>query len=79
LLGELGLARTSEGVVSCGSGWQTEADGVFVAGDMHRGASLVVWAIAEGRSAASAIHAYLGGTGVLPAPVSPSALALRVR
>ena len=36
--------------------------GVFVAGDMHRGASLIVWAIAEGRAAAAAIHDYLGGT-----------------
>ena len=45
--------------------------GVFVAGDMHRGASLIVWAIAEGRAAAAAIHAYLGGAGTLPAPVAP--------
>ena len=36
---------------------------------MHRGASLIVWAIAEGRAAAAAIHAYLGGAGTLPAPV----------
>jgi len=46
---------------------------VFVAGDMHRGASLIVWAIAEGRAAAAAIHTYLGAGGDLPAPVVPSA------
>jgi glutamate synthase (NADPH/NADH) small chain len=45
---------------------------VFVAGDMHRGASLIVWAIAEGRAAAAAIHNYLGAFGDLPAPVAPS-------
>ena len=40
---------------------------------MHRGASLIVWAIAEGRSAAAAIHDYLGAAGELPAPVAASA------
>jgi glutamate synthase (NADPH/NADH) small chain len=39
---------------------------------MHRGASPVVWAIAEGRAAAAAIHSYLGGDGELPAPMRPS-------
>jgi glutamate synthase (NADPH/NADH) small chain len=52
--------------------WQTDVEGVFVAGDMHRGASLIVWAIAEGRAAAAAIHTYLGTHGDLPAPVQPS-------
>ena len=58
--------------------WQTPAKGVFVAGDMHRGASLVVWAIAEGRVAAASIHGYLGGTGALPSPVEPEAAPLTV-
>jgi glutamate synthase (NADPH/NADH) small chain len=40
---------------------------------MHRGASLIVWAIAEGRAAAAAIHAHLGAADELPAPVTPSA------
>jgi glutamate synthase (NADPH/NADH) small chain len=70
LLAQLGLARTSRGVIDCGADWQTSTEGVFVAGDMHRGASLIVWAIAEGRAAAAAIHAYLGGAGSLPAPVT---------
>jgi glutamate synthase (NADPH) small chain len=73
LLDRLGLARTPAGTLACGPDWQTEAPGVFVAGDMHRGASLIVWAIAEGRAAAAAIHAYLGAPGSLPAPVTPAA------
>ena len=44
---------------------------------MHRGASLIVWAIAEGRAAAAAMHRYLGGTGSLPSPVDPAAVPLR--
>lgn len=71
-LEQLGLARSPRGTVECGPDWQTPADGVFVAGDAHKGASLIVWAIAEGRSAAAAIHRYLGGEGSLPAPVAPS-------
>jgi glutamate synthase (NADPH) small chain len=39
---------------------------------MHRGASLIVWAIAEGRAAAAAIHNYLGVGGELPAPIHPA-------
>jgi glutamate synthase (NADPH/NADH) small chain len=76
LLDQLGLARTS-GTVACGPDWQTGAPGVFVAGDAHRGASLIVWAIAEGRAAAASIHAYLGGHGHLPAPVDPTRLPMR--
>ncbi|MGY0230815.1 glutamate synthase subunit beta [Longispora urticae] len=72
----LGLAQG--GRIPAGDDWQTAVDGVFVAGDAHRGASLIVWAIAEGRAAASAIHGYLGAPGALPAPVSPSSVALSV-
>ncbi|BDZ58228.1 hypothetical protein GCM10025872_18850 [Barrientosiimonas endolithica] len=45
---------------------------MFVAGDAGRGQSLIVWAIAEGRSAARAIDAYLTGDSTLPAPVRPT-------
>jgi glutamate synthase (NADPH) small chain len=76
LLDQLGLARNARGGVDCGPDWQTGVPGVFVAGDMHRGASLIVWAIAEGRAAAAAVHTYLGGDGVLPTPVDPAAVAL---
>ncbi|HET6211812.1 MAG TPA: glutamate synthase subunit beta [Micromonosporaceae bacterium] len=75
-LAQLGVERTPSGTVDCGPDWQTSADGIFVAGDMHRGASLIVWAIAEGRSAAAAIHDYLGGAGALPSPVTPYAVPL---
>ena len=79
LLDQLGLARNRRGAIDCGPDWQSSAPGVFVAGDMHRGASLIVWAIAEGRAAAAAIHSYLGGAGSLPAPVSPASVPLAVR
>ena len=77
LLGQLGVRRNPRGAVDARDDWQA-ADGVFVAGDMHRGASLIVWAIAEGRAAAAAIHAYLGAPGDLPAPVRPSSQPLTV-
>jgi glutamate synthase (NADPH/NADH) small chain len=67
---ELGLASTVSGGINADAGWQA-TPGVFVAGDMHRGASLIVWAIAEGRAAAAAIHTYLGARDTLPAPVKP--------
>jgi glutamate synthase (NADPH/NADH) small chain len=68
----------ARGAISCGSDWQTTAPGVFVCGDAHRGASLVVWAIAEGRSAAHAVDTYLTGASDLPAPVMPNLLPLAV-
>ncbi|MFK3982175.1 glutamate synthase subunit beta [Micromonospora sp. NPDC050397] len=73
LLDQFGVARNRRGAIDATADWQTSADGVFVAGDMHRGASLIVWAIAEGRAAAAAIHAYLDGAGTLPAPVTSTA------
>nr|WP_042185946.1 glutamate synthase subunit beta [Kibdelosporangium sp. MJ126-NF4]CEL16989.1 Glutamate synthase [NADPH] small chain [Kibdelosporangium sp. MJ126-NF4]CTQ91782.1 Glutamate synthase [NADPH] small chain (EC 1.4.1.13) [Kibdelosporangium sp. MJ126-NF4] len=78
LLDGLGLQLTKRGTLSCGPDWQTTAPGVFVCGDAHRGASLVVWAIAEGRSVANAVDAYLTGASDLPAPVHPTALPLAV-
>jgi glutamate synthase (NADPH/NADH) small chain len=78
LLDDLGLAVNGRGALSCGSDWQTDAPGVFVCGDAHRGASLIVWAIAEGRSAAHAVDSYLMGESDLPAPVLPGALPLAV-
>ncbi|OBK71593.1 glutamate synthase subunit beta [Mycobacterium sp. 1274761.0] len=78
LLDGLGLELNGRGALSCGSDWQTTAPGVFVCGDARRGASLIVWAIAEGRSAAHAVDAYLMGESDLPAPVLPGALPLAV-
>ena len=51
--------------------WSTNVDGVFVCGDMTRGQSLIVWAIAEGRAAAAAVDRHLMGDSALPAPVAP--------
>ena len=50
---------------------------MFVAGDAGRGQSLIVWAIAEGRSAAAAVDAYLSGLTELPSPIRASTGALR--
>jgi glutamate synthase (NADPH/NADH) small chain len=69
LLDELGVELTDRGNVSRDENWMTSVDGVFTAGDMQRGQSLIVWAIAEGRSAARGIDAWLMGTSDLPAPV----------
>ncbi|MGV9710120.1 glutamate synthase subunit beta [Gordonia sp. NPDC003424] len=79
LLDDLGLEPTRRGDLYCGSDWQTDAPGVFVCGDAHRGASLVVWAIAEGRSTARAVDEFLVGASDLPSPVRPAALPLSVR
>jgi glutamate synthase (NADPH/NADH) small chain len=49
--------------------WMTNVDGVFVCGDMGRGQSLIVWAIAEGRSCAAAVDRWLMGDTQLPSPV----------
>ncbi|MEU6264711.1 glutamate synthase subunit beta [Saccharopolyspora shandongensis] len=78
LLDGLGISLTKRGTIGCGSNWETTAPGVFVCGDAHRGASLVVWAIAEGRSVASAVDAHLTGASQLPSPVHPTALPLAV-
>jgi glutamate synthase (NADPH/NADH) small chain len=78
LLDDLGLTLTRRGTLACGSDWQTDVPGVFVCGDAHRGASLVVWAIAEGRSVAHAVDTFLTGESDLPAPVIPNQLPLAV-
>ena len=69
LVNELGLTLTERGNVWRDKQWMTNVPGVFSAGDMQRGQSLIVWAIAEGRSAARAIDQYLMGESHLPAPV----------
>ncbi|PZS20312.1 MAG: glutamate synthase [Pseudonocardiales bacterium] len=51
--------------------WRTSADGVYACGDASRGASLVVWAIAEGRACAAAVDGALTGASELPDPVTP--------
>ncbi len=70
MLAELGVALTPRGTVQRDGRWMTSAPGVFTCGDMQRGQSLVVWAIAEGRSAARGVDLYLMGRSELPAPVA---------
>ena len=68
-LSDLGVRLTERGNVWRDENWMTSQPGIFTAGDMQRGQSLVVWAIADGRSAARAVDAYLMGESSLPAPV----------
>jgi len=73
LLTELGVELTDRGNVSRNGDFETSVPGVFVAGDMGRGQSLIVWAIAEGRAAAAGVDRFLMGHTALPAPIAPSA------
>ncbi len=77
LVAELGLDLDARGNVACDGNWQTTHDGVFVCGDMARGQSLIVWAIAEGRSCAASVDRSLMGETALPASLVPGQLALR--
>ncbi len=77
VVAELGLRLDARGSVAADPSWSTNVEGVFVCGDMTRGQSLIVWAIAEGRSAAAAVDLYLMGETALPAPIVPGQLALR--
>jgi glutamate synthase (NADPH/NADH) small chain len=69
MLEQLGVDLTDRGNVARDANWMSNVEGVFTAGDMQRGQSLIVWAIAEGRSAARGIDFYLMGESDLPAPV----------
>ena len=69
LLEQLGVELTERGNVKADANKMTSVPGVFTAGDMTRGQSLIVWAIAEGRTAARGIDAYLMGESALPAPL----------
>jgi glutamate synthase (NADPH/NADH) small chain len=73
LLDQLGVELDARGNVARDERWATNVPGVYVAGDMGRGQSLIVWAIAEGRSAAAAVDAHLMGETLLPAPLTPDA------
>ena len=77
LVDELGLELDARGNVACDDRWQTSLDGVFVCGDMTRGQSLIVWAIAEGRSCAAGVDRWLMDDTALPAPLVPGHAALR--
>ncbi len=70
---QLGLQTDSRGNISRDDEYMSNLRGVFVAGDMGRGQSLIVWAIAEGRATASAVDHYLMGATDLPVPIVASA------
>jgi glutamate synthase (NADPH/NADH) small chain len=70
LLSDLGVRMTERGTVWRDANWMTSEEGIFAAGDMQRGQSLIVWAIADGRSAARGVDAYLMGASQLPAAVA---------
>ena len=78
LLSQLEVELDDRGNVKRDLTYATNIDGVFVAGDAGRGQSLIVWAIAEGRSCASAVDAYSEGSTQLPAPILPTARPLMV-
>jgi glutamate synthase (NADPH/NADH) small chain len=70
MLSQLGVTLTDRGNVARDANWMTNVPGVFACGDMQRGQSLIVWAIAEGRSCARGVDAYLMGRSELPAPLA---------
>lgn len=80
LIQQLGLERDRSGRLIRNDHYATVTPGVFVAGDAGRGASLIVWAIAEGRAAAASIDALLRGatSSTLPSPVTASHTPLKV-
>jgi glutamate synthase (NADPH/NADH) small chain len=78
LVDQLEVALDQRGNIQRDGDYTTSVPGVFVAGDAGRGQSLIVWAIAEGRSCAAAVDRWLTGSTVLPAPIPPTARPLVV-
>jgi glutamate synthase (NADPH/NADH) small chain len=72
-LDQLGVSFDERGNVARDARFMTNVPGVFVAGDMGRGQSLIVWAIAEGRACAAGVDEWLMGSSALPAPITPTA------
>ena len=72
LLEQLEVELDERGNIKRDANYQSTSEGVFVAGDAGRGQSLIVWAIAEGRSAAAGVDTHLEGQTQLPAPIEPT-------
>ena len=70
ILEQLGVALDERGNVDRSETYETSIESVFTCGDMGRGQSLIVWAIAEGRSCASSVDEFLMGSTELPISVS---------
>jgi len=77
LLDGLGVDLDGRGNVARDGDFGTSVDNVWVCGDMGRGQSLIVWAIAEGRSCAAAVDRHLTGDTTLPSPVDSAAQPMR--
>ena len=78
LIDQLEVELDERGNIKRGLDYQSTQEGIFVAGDAGRGQSLIVWAIAEGRSAAAEVDKYLTGETQLPAPILPTARPMMV-
>ena len=78
LIEQLEVELDERGNIKRDANFQSSEESIFVAGDAGRGQSLIVWAIAEGRSAASALDTYLVGESQLPAPIEPTTRSLTV-
>ena len=78
LIDQLEVELDERGNIKRGLDYQSSQEGIFVAGDAGRGQSLIVWAIAEGRSAAAEVDKYLTGDTQLPAPILPTARPMMV-
>jgi len=78
LIAQLEVELDNRGNVKRDEKFATSVEGIFVCGDAGRGQSLIVWAIAEGRSAAAAVDEYLSGETGLPAPILPTSRSLTV-
>jgi glutamate synthase (NADPH/NADH) small chain len=72
LITQLEVELDERGNIKRDEKFQTTEEGIFVAGDAGRGQSLIVWAIAEGRSAAAEVDRYLMGRTQLPSPIAPT-------
>jgi glutamate synthase (NADPH) small chain len=77
-LEQLGVELDERGNVKRDKTYQTSVEGVFACGDAGRGQSLIVWAIAEGRSCANGVDTHLTGSSTLPTPIPPTARPLAV-
>lgn len=78
LLTQLEVDFDERGNIKRDANYQTKTPGVYVCGDAGRGQSLIVWAIAEGRSAAASVDSFLTGRTQLPSPIEPTARPMMV-